>query len=31
VLQILYDAVGRTGISSGGFFPSGLNGAIVAS
>jgi hypothetical protein len=31
VLQIVYGAVGRTGISSGGFFPSGLNGAIVAS
>ncbi len=28
VLQILYAAVGKTGVSSGGFFPNGLNGAI---
>ena len=31
VLQILYAAAGRTGVSSGGFFPNGLNGAIVTS
>ena len=31
VLQIVYGKVGSTGISSGGFFPNGLNGAIVTS
>jgi hypothetical protein len=29
VLQIVYGAVGQTGISKGGFFPSGLNGNIT--
>lgn len=28
VLQIVYNAPGRTGVSSGGFFPNGLNGTI---
>ncbi len=28
VLQILYGAPGRTGVSSGGFFPNGLNGTV---
>ena len=28
VLQIVYNAPGRTGVSSGGFFPNGLNGNI---
>lgn len=28
VLQITYGAVGKTGISSGGFFPNGMNGNI---
>ncbi len=31
VLQIVYAAGGITGVSKGGFFPSGLNGAIVTS
>lgn len=31
VLQIVYGAVGSTGVSSGGFFPNGLNGSIVTS
>ena len=31
VLQIVYGAVGSTGISKGGFFPTGLNGSIVTS
>ncbi len=31
VLQIVYGAVGKTGVSSGGFFPNGLNGAITTS
>ena len=31
VLQIVYGAVGATGVSKGGFFPSGLNGNIVTS
>ena len=31
VLQILYATPGVTGTSSGGFFPNGLNGAIVTS
>ena len=31
VLGIVYGAAGQTGISKGGFFPNGLNGAIVAS
>ena len=31
VLQIVYGAAGQTGISKGGFFPSGLNGNITAS
>ncbi len=28
VLQVLYGAAGKTGVSSGGFFPSGLNGTV---
>jgi Ferritin-like domain len=28
VLQVVYGAVGKTGVSSGGFFPSGVNGSI---
>ncbi len=28
VLQILYAAAGKTGVSSGGFFPNGLNGNV---
>ena len=28
VLQIVYAAPGKTGVSSGGFFPNGLNGAV---
>ncbi len=31
VLQIVYAAVGSSGISKGGFFPNGLNGSIVVS
>jgi hypothetical protein len=31
VLQIVYGAVGSIGVSKGGFFPSGLNGAIITS
>jgi hypothetical protein len=31
VLQIVYGAAGKTGVKSGGFFPSGLNGNIVSS
>ena len=31
VLQIVYGAVGQTGIYKGGFFPNGLNGAIFIS
>ncbi len=31
VLQIVYAAAGKTGISSGGFFPNGLNGSIIVS
>ena len=31
VLQIVYGAAGQTGVKSGGFFPSGLNGAIATS
>jgi hypothetical protein len=31
VLQIVYGAVGSIGVSKGGFFPNGLNGAIVTS
>ena len=31
VLQIVYGAAGSTGVSKGGFFPNGLNGAIVTS
>jgi len=31
VLQIVYAAAGKTGVSSGGFFPNGLNGTIVTS
>lgn len=31
VLQIVYGAAGQTGVSKGGFFPNGLNGAIVTS
>ena len=31
VLQIVYGAVGSTGISKGGFFPNGLNGNIITS
>lgn len=31
VLQIVYQAAGRTGVSKGGFFPNGLNGNIVTS
>jgi hypothetical protein len=31
VLQIVYNAAGRTGVSSGGFFPNGLNGTIITS
>ena len=31
VLQIVYAAAGQTGISSGGFFPNGLNGNIKTS
>ena len=31
VLQIVYGAAGQTGVMSGGFFPSGLNGAIATS
>jgi hypothetical protein len=31
VLQIVYAAPGRTGISSGGFFPNGMNGTIISS
>jgi hypothetical protein len=29
VLRIVYAAPGSTGVSSGGFFPSGLNGSIT--
>ena len=31
VLQIVYGAVGQTGVSKGGFFPDGLNGVIATS
>jgi len=31
VLQIVYGAAGQTGVSSGGFFPNGLNGNIITS
>ena len=31
VLQIVYAAAGKTGVSSGGFFPNGLNGTIRTS
>ncbi|AEU37578.1 ferritin-like domain-containing protein [Granulicella mallensis] len=31
VLQIVYNAAGKTGISKGGFFPAGLNGNIATS
>ena len=31
VLQIVYGAAGKTGVSSGGFFPGGLNGTIRTS
>jgi ferritin-like protein len=31
VLQIVYGAAGQTGVSSGGFFPNGLNGNIKTS
>ena len=31
VLQIVYAAPGATGVSKGGFFPNGMNGAIVTS
>ena len=31
VLQIVYGAAGKTGVSSGGFFPNGLNGPIATS
>ena len=31
VLQIVYGAAGMTGVSSGGFFPNGLNGTIYTS
>ena len=31
VLQIVYVAAGATGVSSGGFFPNGLNGTITTS
>ena len=31
VLQIVYGAVGTIGVSKGGFFPNGLNGAITTS
>ena len=31
VLQIVYGAPGAIGVSSGGFFPNGLNGAIITS
>jgi hypothetical protein len=31
VLQIVYGAVGSIGVSSGGFFPNGLNGNIITS
>ena len=31
VLQIVYGAAGATGVSSGGFFPNGLNGSIITS
>ncbi len=31
VLQIVYAAPGATGVSAGGFFPNGLNGAIITS
>ncbi len=31
VLQIVYAAVGSSGVSKGGFFPNGLNGSIVVS
>jgi hypothetical protein len=31
VLQIVYAAAGSTGVSKGGFFPNGLNGAIITS
>lgn len=31
VLQIVYGAVGSTGISKGGFFPNGLNGSLTIS
>ena len=31
VLQIVYAAAGKTGVSSGGFFPAGLNGNIKTS
>ncbi len=30
VLQIVYGAAGKTGVTSGGFFPNGLNGTIVS-
>ncbi|MBB5066036.1 ferritin-like domain-containing protein [Granulicella mallensis] len=31
VLQIVYNAAGKTGVSKGGFFPAGLNGNIATS
>ena len=31
VLQIVYGAVGSLGVTKGGFFPNGLNGAITVS
>jgi len=31
VLQIVYGAAGQTGVTKGGFFPNGLNGAIATS
>ena len=31
VLQIVYGAAGKTGVSTGGFFPNGLNGTITTS
>lgn len=31
VLQIVYGAVGSTGVTKGGYFPNGLNGALITS
>ena len=31
VLQIVYGAAGQTGVSKGGFYPNGMNGAIKTS